>query len=265
MDDTRTIEKPGIPESVRQWFAGFFDGDGSCGLTQKSIVFLTLCQSCDNGIPPSLLLIQRYYGGSIIQKRPHDKWRTMHALCWYSVRDIESVLFDIEKYSIVKRTKAKLLLEFISSNKGHPDPTTIAYFKSHVKNYKDVIVDKEKITLPYLSGVVDADGHVALDENGSCRLEITKNSCPPLIYAIKEKYSINLATKSLVIHGKKALDIISDIDPFSVQKKDQITALLDYSKWKTDYIERNKKRKISDEWTEKKIEVRKKLMKLKRQ
>jgi len=121
----RTLYEPVItrelPEVKKAYWAGFFDGEGSLGVYiyphksgKRSIISRRVSISQKSVHDACLVDIANVYGASIgTHKRPKNKRRcTMTTMQLTGIRAYE-FLFDIYPYLGVKKSEAKVFIEYI--------------------------------------------------------------------------------------------------------------------------------------------------------
>jgi hypothetical protein len=241
---------------VRSYFAGFFDGDGCISVSPGTGFCLDTHQSAPYGqttAPRVLEELQRYYGGTIYAchqteeekktKKPMWMWTVPGQLARRAVQDVAA-------YGIIKRPQAQLVLEHFAH--VPKDNAQLKFNRRTVNDLKDQItemksleqygkvpIDPARLTVPYIAGLADAEGCLSLGSTTSTRtqemLEIAQFSCPPLLEAIKAKYSEQAYIRraydahwTVQWRGTGANRMLTVLRPHLIVKRDQADHVLQY-------------------------------------
>jgi hypothetical protein len=224
-----------VPLEIQQHIAGFFDGDGHVGMYRGASLHVIFGQSSESGVPPVLIHIQNYYGGTMHEATPDEKAPNRKPAYYLQIvhrRELKIVLEALNKYCILKRPQVVDALAWLKSipdgtKKVSRDDPARRELEIKLKAYKDdyhsVEVDSNKFTTPYLAGHVDADGSVTI--SGSLILVIAGKTRPQFLAAIKNLRG-NGAVEGDRAHyrcrGDDAKAFISEILPHSIVKKEQM-------------------------------------------
>jgi hypothetical protein len=102
---------PGTSVS-NEYIAGFFDGEGSIGISPPRRTSLYLLHVQISQVDPTVLwLIKERFGGKIIRQRRDDHQRDIHR--WSAeARIAERFILAIHPYLVVKRAQADIALSF---------------------------------------------------------------------------------------------------------------------------------------------------------
>lgn len=171
----------GLTDEVRQFVAGFVDGDGCIEIpkpndNQSSYpARVVVDQSRDEGVPEELSYIQRFYGGEITS-RPGRKenWRRHWEL--HINAGAEKILEDLAEFAISKRAQAQIALEYhryVGSRKEIAGEYRERMAKK--KTSSDFVVLINRMTPAYMAGLFAADGTVGLYASGDKSWRVISN------------------------------------------------------------------------------------------
>ena len=159
---TETPNAFGTNKTDHAYLSGIFDGEGSISLHQSTRTsetkhyakFVAVTNTC----LPLLQLFKSSYGGTIREKKQPNK------RCYeWNLRgneEIEAFLLSVLPYSIVKRPRALLMLEFVRLQGERPDDRSALYEKFRklitTKNAKamiqsDLMGDHERVPAEMLT------------------------------------------------------------------------------------------------------------------
>ena len=186
-------------EDFLQWFAGFFDADGSIYWTGK--INMNISQSEKTVLDK----INDYYNGLFLERskkvvNPGAKVnRTQFGLSKSGVA-LYPVLLDLEKYSIIKNPQIKLALEFLRyrDNNDEKSRQKREEIGKKIKLFNNDHVNQECINLrpysenmstSYIAGLFDGDGCVSIGTDIKKRYaKITQKNDPIILQKIKDIY-----------------------------------------------------------------------------
>lgn len=224
-----------IPNYVKQYICAFCDGDGCVKLgrnkREHNYVRIDFTQAGNNE-PLVLNFIQNYYGGSITSyQREVKTWRRAWNLRLH-VRDHINFLRDLSSFGIIKKPRADLVLSWYEKGSSS-DPVWIERYNGLLTNVRDVEIQKERLTFPYLAGFFDAEGCVQLLEKGSgcISAQFTQTSCPKILHLISEITGGSVHGGILYIRSRNAKVFYPKIIEYSIVKWAQIEIVLQYCKW----------------------------------
>jgi hypothetical protein len=231
-----------IPLSVKQFVAGFFDGDGCVGLLPYGKErhcapwpYVAIAQSHNAGEPPELVFVQQYYGGKIYeQTRSSQAHRRRWQLLIRSSDIARKFLVDMADHAVTKSSQAQLALKYIDG--GRADHAKYyAMLRSAKKDYTGVAITKERLTEDYIAGLFAAEGCVGLypTANGGYlfRMTFSQAQCKGLLAALSVRLGCGVvcAPGNLVICGDDAIPVMQMLVPRLVgQKRQQVQLLLEY-------------------------------------
>lgn len=128
------------------WFAGFFDADGSVGISAPPTRPHELYARVWQVVPEPLELFKERFGGAI--QVQHQETGTKRTVWVWSIRGrrVGAFLEDIYPYLVVKRDRVGLALEFrdrclygdLKMNTGRGTPRTKA-FNAEVRERRDLV------------------------------------------------------------------------------------------------------------------------------
>jgi hypothetical protein len=233
---------PLLDPRVKEFIAGFFDGDGTVGLYVKMTGVLPkpsvyLDQASDSGEPEILAFVQKLFGGSFSSPTQRaESTRTMWRLYLDKQSRWKEFLEVIANYAILKAPQAAVALNHVETH----DEKLLDKLKQLKKEYHLVPIQRERITWPYLAGLFAADGCVGVWTNAGrgksprLNLHIAKRQCEPLLRAFLDYFgagSINAHSKFLV-SGAGASRFAKEIRPFLIgPKARQIDTALSIRNW----------------------------------
>jgi hypothetical protein len=107
-----------VPLLVKQFLAGFFDGDGSIGIYRDRNGFrvsVSVSQSQNNEFPRILRIFHHYYGGSICSKAQRANRPAMRREHRWMVCGAEAqvILQDLLKHAALKHEQAAVALQLL--------------------------------------------------------------------------------------------------------------------------------------------------------
>ncbi len=232
-----------IPKNIKEYVAGFFDGDGCIDVRmgRKSCGGLSINfnQSKNGGIPEVLTFIQKYYGGKInsinrSSQKGRENHRKEYKLCitaWEST----PLLMDLTKYTILKQPQCEKAILFLETSEkmripwDHPIRIDVATSLQQMKKeYNNAIIDKKKLTNPYLAGMFDADGSVYFAHATSVQSSIAQASSLPFLESICDiipQCRLDSSKKHVKISPKSSF--LNDVYIYLVNKKKQVKLALE--------------------------------------
>ncbi len=232
-----------IPKNIKEYVAGFFDGDGCIdvrmGRKRGGGLRIIFSQSKNETIPEVLTFIQKYYGGKITSRdrssqKGRENDRKEYNLC-ITAWESKPLLLDLAKYTILKQPQCEKAILFLETSEkmrilwDHPIRIDVATsLKQMKKEYNKAIIDKEKLTNPYLAGMFDADGSVYFMHKTSVRSSIAQASSLPFLKSLCEiipKCRLDTNKKQVIIPPKSSF--LNDIYIFVVNKKKQVNLALE--------------------------------------
>jgi len=148
-----------LTKELKEYIAGFSDGDACIQISQNRKLTVGVYQSSNIGEPPVLQLYQKWFGGNINKYiRLQRKHKIEYSIQWFGTKCIP-LLNVLVNHSIVKAPQALLALEWLTKSKGtERDVLTAKIKECKVQtNYQAVEILHDRITDPYLSGIYDAD------------------------------------------------------------------------------------------------------------
>lgn len=197
------LEREPLTTKIKQYIAGFLDGDGSIQFTIEKLTKIVFAQSGETKCPSILEYIQDYFGGSIIKrKQTRVNSRIEYSLSISNINGCVYLLENLAPYLIVKKPQADLLVKYLRNRIMLPahtpanDPEKIRLYNKMkdlktLDNYRKVGVDETKITDSYLMGLFDAEG--CISAGGASRprigLFLSLKSSPALMQGIRNKYA----------------------------------------------------------------------------
>lgn len=237
----RIAAAPDVPPEVRQYAAGFVDGDGCIQLGKKRCLTVQIGQCGLNELTPSPVLfwLQRYYGGTIhLTARPTKERRTFHTL-FISGRYARSILLDVLHHSALKFEQAELALRLIDKKEKDWAGSMAKLQQMHkVPVYRTVDPRADRLGPAYLAGFTDAEGclQIHVDKRGFLifLVEVSQANSPRLLsliqsHVMKERTVgcyIREHGTVLMIYGPTACDYLRVIRPYCIVKSDQIDLFL---------------------------------------
>jgi hypothetical protein len=241
--------------------AGFFDGDGWLEIPRSRerdwhpAPAICFSQSCDSGIPPELLYVQRLYGGNMSQRgKPAVSNPLATRNCWVlkirSKSESEAILIALLETCVLKQPQVRLALEYIRGIR--PNAEASGLIGEAKRNYQTVDIDAARITKPYVAGLFAADGSVGIYKVGQrnigyyLRGSITKKSCIRLLEVMQLVFGVGTVQQgNWWFRGKEAMIVLQGITPMLVgQKKHQVELAIRYQEISTN---RNGKRRTASE------------------
>lgn len=255
-----------VPDSIVQHDGGFLDGDGSVYFTTDIahsvlVLAVNISQSRENGIPPICVHMRSFWGASVYEDHSLNPNARRKYLAVFQARDVAEVfLCHMQRGSVLKRAKVKLALEFLAHVKqqggnglGLPlrDPAADD-FKSRMaalhEDFANAPIDPKDLTEAWLAGFTGAEGCARITIDRHPTLKLTQATCPRILHAINDKYAdghYSVTVQGVQFYGQCAVDIIRRIEPFAVEKREQMEWIL--STWE---IMRKRSRDRSDEENE---------------
>lgn len=231
-------------EEFKQYLAGFFDGDGSITVEKFKggyTLRIKFAQSNLDWIKKIYLYYPfMHYDGGLRNGRNNIR-------CEYQIRaagkQIEPLVDDLLPYSILKYEQlleAKKMFPLINVQGTNQQKEEI-YQK--LKELKKESTNKpyERLSIPYIAGIFDAEGYLSIKKN-YVNITIAQKSDYIFLKEIAKFYAIEIKNNDqehLRIPAKHRNKFLLDIIPFCIYKKPQIETALAYLE-SDDIEEKNK-------------------------
>ena len=232
---THIIQKCYFSSYVREYIAGFLDGDGCIGISGAHSFTASFAQSSDSGVPTVLDRVRSLYGGDIRQKKVYGNRRVPYELVIRGEKTLP-ILYDMKDTLVMKHEQARSLYEFLRDRKeNQEDLASMREKLCRLKTeYASAIIDSTKITSAYLGGLVDAEGYILPVGWTAARVEISQDSCPPLLNAINSRYGDRgyNSGRSVFFNGELSYDFLQEIRNYTCVKRSQIDAVLEIRKYR---------------------------------
>lgn len=236
-----------IPLEVKQFIAGFIDGDGCITLIQprddrnKPCPIVMVNQAKDSSVPEELEYVQKFYGGTITESQRVVKRRRYWQLNIRRQEDVVKILLDLKKHCVIKNRQAEAALDYLLEGRDRHK-----YYAEKLlglkKAYSSIVPDASRFCAPYLAGIFAAEGSVGLyqrkDRPNGNGLKLTallpQHCCPAFIHAVKNHLGYGSVVSERV--GKTALHLsalqcrqfFALISPFLIgQKAPQVKLALE--------------------------------------
>lgn len=188
-----------IPLEVIQRITGFWEGDGHISLrkSKRLDIRIVFHQSSANGIPPILSDIMKYCGGIICRKGlPANSNQRQSYMLELAGKDAFDLLPLMQQFAILKRPQLDFIVSAIAV--GNPvDYKPLQQQLSRMKTldaYKSVDVNFDILTLPYVAGLWNAEGCIAMyrfrKNSYAIKLSIHQKSSPRLLEAINKFFAM---------------------------------------------------------------------------
>ena len=235
----------GFTTQHKQQVGSLMDGDGHIMVRKEGIVLVGFTQShASNVTPPALIQwLVNFYGGCCnCEERAEDSdpKNVRHAWRWViQNKNAQVLLRHMRDHGTLKRDQASWTYDLVCRMKfgkaRHKIPMAerlALRVKLHEakKHYADVIIPDERLTIPYISSLFDAEGCITMEEGGP-RISITQTSCPALLHALVRVLkggAVGKDKRQYRLNGVEAvLAFCTAILPFSIGKAPQIRAVLD--------------------------------------
>ncbi len=144
-------------EELKQYFAGFADGDATIMIRENCRLTCGVYQSSNTGIPSTLQLYKDWFGNEI-KVNTREKNKPEYTLQWNGKACVPLLEILVEN-SIIKVPQAVLALDWLTKNKGNERDEIAQKIKDcKVQSaYQTVEILKERITDAYLAGFFDAE------------------------------------------------------------------------------------------------------------
>jgi hypothetical protein len=220
-----------ITENFKKYISGFFDGDGSITVEKSKGGYslrIKFSQSNENWIDT----IKNYYP---FLKKSGYKRNDKNSRKEYELRasgfQIKPLIEDLLKYSILKYDQlvvANKFFELINTRNKNEEKEVI-YLK--LKELKNFSVNKlyERLTIPYIAGLFDAEGSIGI-YNKTLRVKLTQKSDTIILQKIADIYKNinNIDNYAISFYGKNTLKLLNDIKEHCIYKTPQILIALKY-------------------------------------
>jgi hypothetical protein len=96
------------------------------------------------------------------------------------------------------------------------------------RQYATVAIDPEMLTVPYIAGLFDAEGHIKMTALGSLSITLAQSSCPRMLESIRDKMASGTASRSeFAAYGRNAVAFLRAVDPYLKVKRDQCRVVLE--------------------------------------
>jgi len=201
-----------LSDEVKQFVAGFVDGDGCIVIRAPSEKqtfppCVALSQSRDAGIPAELSYIQAFYGGTIsAAAAPKRKDVRQH---WKLdiVRGADALLVDLAEHAALKCRQASIAIAY---NQAENRRQVFSECRDQLKEEKrvdaDVIMLTNRITDAYLAGLFAADGSVGIykGKDGCLQLKSMISSMrPAVVSCIQQVLGYGRLARGRIIFGPR--------------------------------------------------------------
>lgn len=233
-----------ISDEKRMYFAGFMDGDGMVSWTKSTVLVAASQSSSTNGPPPILVQMQEIYGGRVsLSKEGNATTKPLYACKIFGKQTLQ-LLKDVAKFGTIKCDQAQLVLDNYFSE---DDGAFIRYIPiglreeinkklkkcKELESYQSIIIPKDRLCISYIAGLFDAEGCV-IYQRMSIKMTITQKSSPTLLKYLSEKYTGGGVHNKYraVWSGSNALNVLTLLSPHLIVKKEQVDAVIKYSKKK---------------------------------
>lgn len=230
----RKIPAISISTELKQYIAGFLDGDGCITLRYHKgyDVRVTFGQSEEKGIPEILNIIKNIYGGSITRQTRKVNNRQAWILEIHQ-ENTYVMLTHLAQYCVLKAKQAEVALQCRKDLLAGDHSKCDEYIQT-VKRMKDEYqateFDTKRITQHWLCGFFDAEGTVGVWAQ-SLKVSFAQKSCVILLHEIDEyyrkKYNFRgrLRIKGEICYGSdNAYKVVCDLleSGVCVVKKEQL-------------------------------------------
>jgi hypothetical protein len=219
-----------ISTNFKQYLAGFFDGDGSITV-EKIKGGYTLRIKFSQSNEKFIDTIKNYY--PYLHKSEYK--RNYNSRKEFELRasgiQIKPLVHDLLQYSILKNDQliqANHFFELINIKNKHDEKEKI-YLK--LKELKTINENKpyERLTIPYIAGLFDAEGSIGI-YGKTLRVKLTQKSNIVILQKIAEIYgNINkIDNYSISFYGKKSFVFLNNAKEYCIYKNPQILVALKY-------------------------------------
>jgi len=230
--DVNSIDQEPVPETFKQYLAGFFDGDG-CISVQKFnsggySVGISFSQSNEEWVET----IKMYYPYLKISSGKRKGHRCEFSLK-ASGKQIEPLVDDLSKYSILKYeqlNEAKKFFQYINILNTNEQKEVIYQKLKDLKKNSPKNKPYDRLNHVYVAGFFDAEGCITL-YNRSMRIKITQKSDETILKRIGELYNNtnNISHYSLCFYSKESIiDFLNSIRDYCIYKSPQIDTMMEY-------------------------------------
>lgn len=233
---------------IEEYFAAFIDGDGCIGSgfrkdTIPMKVVVTQVSSNENN-PPVLDHFQSFYGGKVKLRKPASETTRpvyQHAVYGQLSRRLMRI---VSEYGTLKANQARMILKVISKQlddikqlrKTSVEKNRKLYdaLKRAKKRYSKVVVKSERLQIPYLAGLFDAEGSITLNarKKGGYHLRIafSQKSAPQLLRAIRNKIGGigSVGSGKLALSSNASETLLLKMFPYLVVKREQAEVAIRY-------------------------------------
>jgi hypothetical protein len=225
---TFTVYAKNHPLPIRQYIAGFLDGDGWFKLAQDGSFGVGIAQASTSGVPAVITFLQCWYGGTL-GERPgvNTNRRPMYSLHFNKSSTI-ALLHDIKDCLALKYKQAQLLFDYVVADDTTHVKELAAQMSSIKKGtYSSVVIPRERITTAYITGFFDAEGCVRSKKANPavCSLVFAQAISPALLKVVADYYGSTHEYRGGTLHigGDLGECIARNIYPFSIVKRSQLT------------------------------------------
>jgi hypothetical protein len=222
-------------EHFKQYLSGFFDGDGSIGLEKQGTSGYTLRIKFYQSNQDFINTIHRVYPflNKTLGSLRDDNSRIEFELRAAGIQ-IEPLIDDLLPYSILKYEQlleAKKYFKLIKVQNKKDEKEQI-YNKLKALKKQSVLKPYERLCVPYIAGLFDAEGCVKLYDD--LTINITQKSDIVILQKIADMYNNTnkISNYAINFYGSNCLKVLEDILPFIIYKKTQVTAALEFLKTK---------------------------------
>lgn len=235
------VNENDVPEMFKQWLAGFFDGDGSImyqcfkDKNTKSPTGFNLNIQFSQTSVGVLKKILKYYPTTLLYEdaRKNETHKPGFVIKYNGI-ECRKILIDLLKYSILKKDQLLLGDEILSmtkspafSNRKYEIFVQMSNMKTN-DSYGNVFIDIEKLTIPYIAGLFDAEGCIML-KNRYHTVSLAQDQSPNILKAIADLHDGREAGKDVRWYSQNAItSFLSKIEPYLTVKHIQACAMIQY-------------------------------------
>jgi hypothetical protein len=226
-------------EHFKQYLSGFFDGDGSIGLEKQGTSGYTLRIKFSQSNEDFINTIQRIYP----YLKKYGDVRDSNSRTEYQLRaagsQIEPLIDDLLPYSILKYEQLLEAKKYFQLIKVQNKKTEKEEIYNKLKSLKkhSTLKPYERLTIPYIAGLFDAEGCVKLYEN-DLTIGISQKSDTIILQKIAEMYNNTnaISNYSVRFYSSNCKQLLEDILPYTIYKTSQIKPALEFIKTLNTYI-----------------------------
>jgi hypothetical protein len=206
--------------------AGLYDGDGCISFDARYNLRCVLQQSSASERPLVIDYIHYRFGGCLFVATLPPPAMTSYGIGIYGTNARE-LLIMLSNYAIVKRDQALIALSVLDRKMEN----TIAYEALKASKLKSSYLKRDineaSLTLPYIAGLLDAEGSTGIYQGCAIKASICQRSGVNLLQAINRGYGGTVSPAGTIEWcSTAAVEFLLQIERYLVHKRKQVICVI---------------------------------------